>query len=153
MAPEMLQNMSHDYRLDIWCLGVLLFELLHGHPPFQGQNESEKCRNILKNGPIEYDEEITDDAHHLISSILKADPNQRLSMSEIFQHSWMKKFENVYNIKIEKYIWKDDKKKPILQKIFDEEKYTSPPSDIIIENKKKEVRIFILHYNKIKKNS
>lgn len=34
MAPEMLNNEPHDYSLDIWCLGVLLFEILHGHAPF-----------------------------------------------------------------------------------------------------------------------
>lgn len=134
MAPEMLQNLSHDHRLDIWCLGVLLFELLHGHPPFQGQSESDKCRNILKNGPIIYDDDISDEAFELISSILKADPNQRLSMIEILKHPWMKKFESVYNIKIEKYIWKEERLKPILPKIFDEEKYISPPSEIVPES-------------------
>jgi serine/threonine protein kinase len=34
MAPEMLKNEPHDYSLDIWCLGILLYELLHGHAPF-----------------------------------------------------------------------------------------------------------------------
>jgi len=34
MAPEMIQNLSHNHNLDIWCLGILLFELVHGGAPF-----------------------------------------------------------------------------------------------------------------------
>lgn len=34
MAPEMLHNNPHDYRVDIWALGILLYELLHGKAPF-----------------------------------------------------------------------------------------------------------------------
>lgn len=36
MAPEMLQNQSHDYTLDIWCVGILLYELVHGYAPYKG---------------------------------------------------------------------------------------------------------------------
>lgn len=43
MAPEMIEDKPHDYTLDIWCLGVLLYELLHGHAPFDGKNDIEKC--------------------------------------------------------------------------------------------------------------
>jgi serine/threonine protein kinase len=35
MAPEMVLEKSYDYRIDIWALGVLLFELVHGKAPFQ----------------------------------------------------------------------------------------------------------------------
>ena len=34
MAPEMLINEPHDTSLDIWCLGILLFELIHGYAPY-----------------------------------------------------------------------------------------------------------------------
>ena len=34
MAPEMIKNQPHDHSLDIWCLGILLYELLHGYAPF-----------------------------------------------------------------------------------------------------------------------
>ena len=44
MAPEMILNKPHDHKLDIWCLGILLYELLHGYPPFKGRNDNEKCQ-------------------------------------------------------------------------------------------------------------
>jgi len=34
MAPEMIANGSHNHTLDVWCLGILLYEMLHGHAPF-----------------------------------------------------------------------------------------------------------------------
>lgn len=43
MTPEMLEDKPHDYTLDLWCLGVLLYELIHGSAPFKGRNDYEKC--------------------------------------------------------------------------------------------------------------
>lgn len=34
----MLINRSYDYRIDIWGIGILLYELLHGHAPFRGDS-------------------------------------------------------------------------------------------------------------------
>ena len=48
MSPEMLEDKPHDHNLDLWCLGILLYELLHGHAPFKGKNDFEKCTNIQK---------------------------------------------------------------------------------------------------------
>lgn len=38
MAPEMLFGTSYDYKVDNWALGVLLYELVHGHAPFRGES-------------------------------------------------------------------------------------------------------------------
>lgn len=38
MAPEMVLEKTYDYKIDIWALGVLLYELIHGKAPFQAQN-------------------------------------------------------------------------------------------------------------------
>ena len=37
MSPEMIQNRPFDYKIDIWALGILLFELMSGHAPFRGE--------------------------------------------------------------------------------------------------------------------
>jgi serine/threonine protein kinase len=41
MAPEMLFRGEYDYRVDIWALGVLLYEMLHGRAPFKGKSAAE----------------------------------------------------------------------------------------------------------------
>lgn len=38
MSPEMLFNHSYDYRIDIWALWVLLYEIVHGYAPFKGDS-------------------------------------------------------------------------------------------------------------------
>ena len=46
MAPEMLKNQPHDKTVDIWSLGVLLYELLHGYAPFGGISDRDKILKI-----------------------------------------------------------------------------------------------------------
>ena len=41
LAPEMIDRIGHDIRLDLWNLGILLFELLSGRAPFQSKNQNE----------------------------------------------------------------------------------------------------------------
>ncbi|CAD8172478.1 unnamed protein product [Paramecium pentaurelia] len=109
MAPEMLTNQPYSFTLDIWCLGILLFELIHGFAPFKGKNENEKCNNIVKMTPIDYDPSLSLEAKQLIQGILKYNPNERLSMTQIFEHPWMKKYYKSYGIDLRSYILKEDK--------------------------------------------
>lgn len=41
MSPEMIQNRPYDYKIDIWALGILLFELISGSAPFKGDKPEE----------------------------------------------------------------------------------------------------------------
>lgn len=127
MAPEMIKNSPHDLKLDIWCLGVLLFELINGNPPFKGKTENEKFKSILNNGQISFDDNITKEARDLIRNILKSNPNERLTMDQIFHHPWMTQFEKSYKIKIDKYIWKEDANASMV----------SPTMNILNENNRK----------------
>ena len=48
LAPEMVKKLPHDYNIDIWSLGVLLFEFLAGYAPFTGTNQNELFNNIKR---------------------------------------------------------------------------------------------------------
>ena len=104
MAPEMIKNHPHDYRLDIWCLGVLLYEMLHGYAPFKGKNDQEKCANIVRTNQLIFDPSMSPEICDLMRKILKPAPVDRISMDQIFKHTWMKKYEKYYKIDIPSYI-------------------------------------------------
>ena len=55
MAPEMIKKLPHDKSLDIWCLGILLYELLHGYSPFRDANNEKIMDNICSFSVIKFD--------------------------------------------------------------------------------------------------
>ena len=50
LPPEMIEGRTYDEKVDLWCIGVLCYELLVGNPPFESASTSETYRRILKVG-------------------------------------------------------------------------------------------------------
>ena len=96
LAPEIIKEKGHDEKVDIWCIGVLLFELATGTVPFPGNDIETLESNILKL-KIQWPKDINIDAKNLISKILKLDPNARISLPEMLNHHFITKyFPNAY---------------------------------------------------------
>ena len=91
LAPEILQEKGHDEAVDIWCIGVLLFELVTAAVPFQGNDIDTLKDNILKL-KITWPKDINTDAKNLIMKILKLEPKQRLPLEEMLKHPFITKF-------------------------------------------------------------
>jgi len=89
LAPEMIQQAGHDKSLDIWNLGVLMFELLTGSPPFEGSNQQELFDNILK-FKIKWPKGFSGVARDLVTKLLKTNPQERMSLNEVLNHPWFK---------------------------------------------------------------
>ena len=90
MAPEMLFKSEYDYRVDVWALGVLLYEMLHSHAPFKGKSATEVQEAMLA-GTYSLAKPLSEEVKHLINGILQLSPDKRLTIPEILAHPWMTK--------------------------------------------------------------
>lgn len=88
VSPEMIRKIGYNENVDIWSIGVLLFEMLSGYAPFSSNNKEELYNNILK-VKINWPDEFPPLAKDLISKILKYEPSERLTVDEILKHPWV----------------------------------------------------------------
>lgn len=93
VAPEILEGQKYDQRADMWSVGVILYILLGGYPPFIENTQRELFRKI-KRGDYEFHEEywgtVSTEARNLIKSLLTVDPNERLTAETSLENSWIR---------------------------------------------------------------
>ncbi|XP_051545572.1 SNF-related serine/threonine-protein kinase-like isoform X2 [Myxocyprinus asiaticus] len=88
-APEILLGEEYDApAVDIWSLGVILYMLVCGHPPFQEANDSETLIMIM-DCCYTVPDHISPECKDLISHMLQRDPAKRASLTEIEGHPWL----------------------------------------------------------------
>jgi len=98
VAPEVILNKGHDIAADYWSLGVLMFELLTGTPPFTG-GDPMKTYNIILKGieAVEFPRTISRNAATLIKKLCRDNPAERLGyqrggIPDIQKHKWFDGF-------------------------------------------------------------
>jgi cGMP-dependent protein kinase len=98
VAPEIILNRGHDTSSDLWSLGILMFELLTGSPPFSGSDPMKTYAMILKGiSVVDFPRKITKNAQQIIKKLCKNDPSERLGygtngMKDIYKHKWFDGF-------------------------------------------------------------
>jgi len=105
LAPEIIKGISHGKAVDWWGIGVLLFEMLTGHPPFTGSNHKELYQHIVSDEVI-FPEHVQQPARSLIRGLLCKEPENRLgskTAAEIKNHEFFSglDWEMVYEKKID----------------------------------------------------
>ncbi|KAL5237636.1 hypothetical protein ACI65C_005046 [Semiaphis heraclei] len=102
VAPEVLGPEKYDKSCDIWSLGVIMYILLCGFPPFfsnHGQAISPGMKNRIKTGQFDFPSpewnNVSSDAKTLISSMLSVDPSVRLTINEVVKHKWIASYTEV----------------------------------------------------------
>jgi len=81
LAPELLTRSGYSYEVDFWALGVVLYQLIVGEPPFSADSAQDVYQRILSNVYEAYSEEWSEDLTDLISKLLVTSPNERLGGS------------------------------------------------------------------------
>ena len=82
-APEIIKGKLYDgFKIDIWCCGIILYAMLCGYLPFEGNNNRELFANILECNP-EYPSFLTKNSKKLIQNLLKINPDERLTIEQI----------------------------------------------------------------------
>ncbi|XP_007250479.3 SNF-related serine/threonine-protein kinase [Astyanax mexicanus] len=88
-APEILLGDEYDApAVDIWSLGVILFMLVCGQPPFQEANDSETLTMIM-DCKYTVPTHVSNACKDLINRMLQRDPKRRASLEEIESHPWL----------------------------------------------------------------
>jgi len=96
VAPEILQNESYSEAVDMWSLGVILFILLCGFPPFYDESAAGLYAQIRTGGYVfqsPYWDGISDQAKNLVDKLLTVQPENRIRPLSVLDHPWFNTIE------------------------------------------------------------
>ena len=92
VAPEILSNYPYGTKADMWSLGVIVFILLSGYPPFVDDDKKALFRSI-RHASFEFHPDywdgISEEAKHLVKGLLTVDPKKRMSSKQVLEGRWM----------------------------------------------------------------
>lgn len=89
LSPEMINGTEQTEKLDIWTMGILMFELLHGKAPFSlnkkfsPRNKLQEIQRDILRGEISFAREISEEAQEIIRAMMDPDPQMRPSAYEL----------------------------------------------------------------------
>ena len=103
IAPEVLGG-TYTEKCDLWSIGVMLYVMLSGKPPFNGRNDREILQKVQK-GAYQLEDaqwlERSEEVRHLIRQLMEKDPKKRLSATQALKHPWLQmKLQTTFDVSI-----------------------------------------------------
>eukprot|EP00607_Mallomonas_marina_P008776 CAMPEP_0182418914 /NCGR_PEP_ID=MMETSP1167-20130531/3296_1 /TAXON_ID=2988 /ORGANISM="Mallomonas Sp, Strain CCMP3275" /LENGTH=439 /DNA_ID=CAMNT_0024593401 /DNA_START=82 /DNA_END=1401 /DNA_ORIENTATION=+ len=91
-APEILKSQPYGCEVDLWSIGVIMYILIGGYPPFHHENAI-KSMNMCKKGEFKFHSQwwsdVSHDAKDLISRLLTVNPKERFTTEQALKHDWI----------------------------------------------------------------
>jgi len=91
LPPEMVEGGEHDASVDVWSLGVLMFEFLVGRPPFEAEQHTDTYRRIAQ-VDLQIPPNLSAEARDLLCRLLVKEPKARLPLSMCLAHPFITKY-------------------------------------------------------------
>lgn len=88
MCPEIVRKTRYDHRSDLWCVGILTYELLTGKAPFEAKTEKMTQKRI-KGAKIVFPSYLSRVARDFVKSFLYKNPGDRMSLEEAEAHPFI----------------------------------------------------------------
>ncbi|KAF8953969.1 hypothetical protein BGZ46_003098 [Entomortierella lignicola] len=91
MAPEVIrEGQTYDYKADIWSLGITIYEIATGNPPFADQDPMRAVSLIPKSRPAQLEGDWTPAMKEFVALCLHEEPNERPSAEDLLKTKWIK---------------------------------------------------------------
>jgi serine/threonine protein kinase len=87
MAPEIWFGQPYDYRVDLWSLGAIMYEMITSKHPFHSK-EIRELTTKIKSGHIVFPKKISENCLNLLKGLLEIEPNKRITWEKILSHPW-----------------------------------------------------------------
>jgi aurora kinase len=88
LPPEIVEKRDHDETADLWCLGVLAYELCEGRPPCES-SKLKDTYNRIKTIDLRFPPQFSDELRNFIMKLLVKDSDKRMSLREAKEHPWI----------------------------------------------------------------
>lgn len=92
MAPEIVRKRGHGKEADLWSLGIMMFDMLHGEVPFRGESRSETLRKIVCE-KLRMPEGLSPEAQDLLRRLMTRNVRKRITCQEIKTHPFFSTFD------------------------------------------------------------
>lgn len=91
LAPELVVGRGHDFGVDWWAFGILIYEMIVGYTPFVASDPSAICKNVIR-APLRFPRKFADKPLDLCTHLLVRNPSHRLGKSsrhKVLKHPWL----------------------------------------------------------------
>ncbi|RZB59118.1 Serine/threonine-protein kinase ATG1a isoform B [Glycine soja] len=102
MAPEIIENQKYDAKADLWSVGAILYQLVIGRPPFDGNSQLQLFQNILASTELHFPPDalkvLHSDCLDLCRNLLRRNPDERLTFKAFFNHNFLREPRPTVNV-------------------------------------------------------